>query len=429
MPVEKLDILMVCELPIWPLDQGYRVHGCNMARALAAQGVRVGIASMTPCTDADLPGDVRRMQIAWPEADTDQRRAFIARWGGPMRWLRERIAAHQGIDPDRLAAVRTLVEQHRPEVVIGLGQHAPLMLCGLDSDVMRIWYAADEPVYFHLSCLRRMTWGSGAMRELRHRARSIALYALVERLFLPQLDGAIGVSPTDSRLLERIGGARRTVTIRNGVDLDYFAPSDEPVQPHSLIFWGRMDFEPNVDAVCWFARKVWPRLKERQPDAMWRIVGKHPAEAVRQLAAIDGIEVTGPVDDIRLLARKTSVTILPMRCGGGIKNKLLEAAAMGLPIVASSRAVRGLDLSGGPAPMRICDAAGAWCETIERLWRDADEAANLRTAARQWVMRHHTWRHAAQQLLMFADVHQNDAIKIAAYDQTRAAKLPKNPAA
>lgn len=420
----KLDILFVSEQPIWPLDQGFRVHGCNMVRSLVARGLRIGVASIHPPPD-DLPDDLRAIHLDWPVVRPGQQRAFAARWQGYGQTLRHRLARHQGLDIEQLAPVRALVERHRPQAVIGLGQHAPMILRGLDPTVTRIWYAADEPVYFQLSCLRHMGLHRKMFAELRDRSRAIALYALIEQLFVRDLDGAIGVSPADTRLLRRIGGARHAITIPNGVDLDYFAPDESVPEPRSLIFWGRMDFEPNIDAVCWFARHVWPQLKRHSPQAVWRIVGKHPVLRVRELNAIDGIEVTGAVDDVRPYARQAALTILPMRCGGGIKNKLLEAAAMGLPIVASPRAVRGLAL-GDTHPVVVCRDAHAWYEAVRRLWQDAVETSRLRTAARQWVTQRHTWEGAAVRLLRFLDDLGCWRDKIAPDDETTTPIVPTN---
>jgi glycosyltransferase involved in cell wall biosynthesis len=227
----------------------------------------------------------------------------------------------------------------------------------------------------------------------------------IERLFASNLDGAIGVSPRDSTLLRWIGGIRNTMTIRNGVDLNYFRP-DRPTpcgsekHPRSLVFWGRMDFEPNADAVLWFSERVWPILRAKFPDAIWHIVGKNPTEHVQRLANRPGITVLGAVDDIRTHAAAASITILPIRCGAGIKNKLLEAAAMARPILASPKAVLGLNINNtDPKPMIVCPAAENWLQEIERLWADPQLRNALGLRALDWVRTHHNWTRAAQSLV------------------------------
>ncbi len=394
-----LDVLFISELPLWPLDQGFRVHGHHMATALAEMGLRVGVASIHRCA-AEAPGSLTDLLLEWPIACPRDVARFTAGWAGRAANPRRRLAQHQALDTKQLAGVIGLVDRYQPQVVIGLGQHSPMMLRGLgtSSGARRIWYAADEPVYFHLSCLRREPLGT-----VPQRLRKVALYAAIEALFVRGLDGAIGVSPIDSRLLRIIGGARRTITIRNGVDLDYFSPqppnTNHPPQPKTLLFWGRMDFEPNVDAVCWFARAVWPALRHICPAATWRIVGKNPHPRVAALDRVPGVEVVGPVDDIRPYARSAAVTIVPMRCGGGIKNKLLEAAAMGLATVASPRAVRGLAIGRGDRPVMIAQTPPQWVVSIRRLWGDAPYARRLRHAARKWVETEHRWTSAAARLL------------------------------
>ncbi|HEX7011008.1 MAG TPA: glycosyltransferase family 4 protein, partial [Phycisphaeraceae bacterium] len=140
---------------------------------------------------------------------------------------------------------------------------------------------------------------------------------------------------------------------------------------------------------------VWPALRADYPDATWKIVGKNPCQRVQALAQQPGIEVTGQVEDIRPWAHEAAAVVLPMRCGGGIKNKLLEAAAMGKPILASPRAVRGLE----EPPGLICRGPAQWRQAIERVWSQPDLARTMGQSARSWAQQRHTWPHAAQQLL------------------------------
>lgn len=392
----QLDVLFVSEAPLWPLDQGFRIRGSNMAKQLAAMGYRVGIAHCDP-TDTPPPLDLRPLTVAWPTADSRDRSMFMRAWRGPGARLRHRIADHQGRDLDRFAAVVTMARRLKPKVVIGLGQHAPLMLRGLADrpDIKRIWYAADDLVQYQLTCMRRE-----GVRGIAKRARLLALYAAIETCFARGIDGAIGVSPTDTTMLRRIAGAKETITIRNGVDTDYFHPGNENEHAKNIVFWGRLDFEPNIDAVTWFAKHVWPVLHNVSPEARWHVIGKNPTRRVLNLSGTPGLVLHGEVDDLRPLARRAGTTILPMRCGAGIKNKLLEAAAMARPIVASPQAVSGLTFDE-QKPMRIANTPDQWVEAITQLWSDENMRRGLGHAALQWVESRHTWRAAAQELANF----------------------------
>lgn len=396
----ETDVLFISEQPLWPMDQGYRVHGCQMACALSQLGHVVRMASLRPTTNCDQAW-LNGMLAPWPTADDAQHAKFLRGWSGPCSGLRRRLAKHQALDARELAGLIPMVNRLKPKAVIALGQHGPIMLRGLRSafpGLPCIWYAADEPVFFQLSCLRRE-----GVTALKHRAYLAGLYTALHSLFARELDGVIGVGPTDTKLLKLMTGVKRAVTIPNGVDTDYFKPSDTRPASCSLVFWGRLDFEPNADAVRWFAHRVWPRLRERQPQAKWKIVGKNAGEHVRQLGELPGVEFVGEVDDIRTHAHRAAATILPMRCGGGIKNKLLEAAAMGLPILASPKAVKGLSWPNHLTPVRICKNPDGWVHQIERVWYDGILNKHLRRDARTWVLKRHTWPDAAGALQAFLD--------------------------
>ncbi|MCE9588964.1 MAG: glycosyltransferase [Planctomycetes bacterium] len=421
----SVDVLFLCEKPLWPRDQGFRVHGSQMALALSRQGLNVAIACME-ANPTDTDADLRRMIVDWPRATDQESAEFRANWTGsrPGTWLRNRIADHQGLAVEQLAGALSLTRRLRPRAVVGVGMHSVLMLRGLPVEIegrplQRVWYAADELVYFNLTCLPHESF-----RALPGRLRTTVLHLALERAFAPGIDAAIAVSPRDATLLRRIAGVPRAITVRNGVDLDAFTPTadDATPLPHSLVFWGRMDFEPNIDAATWFAREVWPLLRERHRDATWSVVGKNPGPRVTELNNEPGINVVGGVADIHPWARRAAVTILPMRCGGGIKNKLLEAAALARPIVASPRAVRGLELGDNP-PMILARKAAQWIEAIDALWTSPTTAAVMGGQARVWVERYHNWGTAASQLVAALGLPITDR-----GDQTRGGVLPINTA-
>mgnify|MGYP005844186481 CR=1 FL=1 len=398
----ELDVLMVSERPLWPLDQGYRVHGANMAWSLAEAGLRVGVSTLHRA--AGQPATLDELTLPWARANEDDVRDVARAWGGPLQRLRHRLADHQGLAPEHMAGLRTLVQRHRPAVVIALGPHGPMMLRGLDTHPARparVWYAADDPVRFHLSCLRGETPGRWPTRT-----RRLAVDAAIAMAFAWRLDGVIGVSPHDTAGLARLTLARNAITVRNGVDLDHYHPAAAAHRGRpSIVFWGRLDFEPNIDALLWFARHVWPGLHWKEPAATFRILGKHAPACVRELSRVAGIDVVGEVADVRPFAHDASVVVLPMRLGGGIKNKLLEAAAMGRPIVASPHAIKGLELPRHRDrwPAAVARDASDWVRTVARLWSDPQRAARLGQQARVWAQRHHDWHAAAARLIAWLE--------------------------
>lgn len=390
-----IDVLFVSERALWPPDQGFRVHGPQMARALAARGLRVKVATAQQTPD-EAPNWLKNMLVGWPHGDEESAVRAAPGWNGALRKLRARVAERQGVELSTACELGTLIAQHRPAVVVGLDQRTPILLAALGEvfpQTARMWYAADELAYFHLSCLKREP-----VERWKRRSTEAALHGVIERLFGGRLEGIVAVSPMDQRLLSLVSGNANVGNVPNGVDLSFFKPRPEgvAVKPRSLVFWGGMDFEPNIDAVCWFGEHVWPRLRARHVDATWQIVGRNPSRGVKRVGRMPGVELTGAMPDVREQAWRGAVTVLPMRCGGGIKNKLLEASAMGLAMVASPRAVRGLNLPVDKPAMLVCQTPREWVSEIERLWENPELGAELGESARHWVERDHSWATAAE---------------------------------
>ena len=395
----NLDVLFVSENPLWPMDQGYRVHGANMAKTLAQHGLKVGLATIHPPKEK-TPGWMQELTTDWPSASATDIKRFALGWSGKLMGLRDRLAGHQDLQAHQLAGILPLIEQTRPRAVVALGPHGPALLRGLAwayPKLPRIWYAADEPAGFQLSMLRRE-----GITALPHRARLACVFALMQFCFnrgnkAHRTSSVIGVSPRDTRWLSRLGGCPG-INIPNGVDTDFFQPSQQIKTPRTAVFWGNLSFEPNVDAVRWFAKKVWPTAVYRWPDATWTIIGRSPKPEVYALADLPGVEVIADASDIRPHVLSNSLAVMPMRCGRGIKNKLLEAAAMGMPILASSRAQSGLVFGGQPAPMMTCKGASTWVEALDKVWHSPVRAQALGERAREWVLERHTWGGAAMQM-------------------------------
>lgn len=180
--------------------------------------------------------------------------------------------------------------------------------------------------------------------------------------------------------------------VGHGVDTDYFAPdanlpapnTDEP----SLVFTGQMDYRPNVDAVCWFVREVWPQLKRQAPNLTFQIVGRNPTSQVQRLTEIPGVVVTGAVPDVRPYLSAAAAAIVPLRIARGVQNKVLEAMAMARPVIASTGALSGLDVLPGREALRA-DSPQEWIEHILALTGPSGASpgmSQLAELARQCVL-------------------------------------------
>ena len=180
----------------------------------------------------------------------------------------------------------------------------------------------------------------------------------------------------------------------NGVDTEYFKPNPDWPSPYPdeyevLVFTGAMDYWANVDAVCWFAKKVFPQINLSRPSARFYIVGSKPSNEVRQLEQNPNIVVTGRVKDIRPYLQYAQLPVAPLRIARGIQNKVLEAMAMAKPILLTSLAMEGIETTGS-LNLTISDEADELAARAVTLLEDNPfEAGSVQN--RDFVQQHYTW--------------------------------------
>jgi sugar transferase (PEP-CTERM/EpsH1 system associated) len=179
-------------------------------------------------------------------------------------------------------------------------------------------------------------------------------------------------------------------TLRNGVDLEYFRSAGAARVPGRMVFTGVMDYRPNVDAVVWFANEILPRVRAAVPGASFVICGSRPAPAVQALALLPGVTVTGRVPDVRPYLDSAELFVAPLRIARGIQNKVIEAMAMGLPVVASVPAWTGTGLAEGEGGVVAADAE-TFAQRAASLLGDPARRAAMGEAGRRAVERDYAW--------------------------------------
>jgi glycosyltransferase involved in cell wall biosynthesis len=245
----------------------------------------------------------------------------------------------------------------------------------IESELMRR-YSEREP-----SRLRRAYAG-----------RTARLMSEFERRALHEFDAHVVVSQRDAQRLQDLNPAARIFVIENGVDTAFY--SDLGVKDETparrIVFVGSMDYHANIDGVVDFAHEVWPRLRERQTDLVFTIVGKDPASEVRELAQIGGIEVTGTVDDVRPFYREAIAAVVPLRVGGGSRLKILEAMAAGVPVISTTLGAEGLEVRHDENIL-IADTNEQLLEAIISLVTIKARHNHLVVAGRALVSRRYDW--------------------------------------
>lgn len=217
------------------------------------------------------------------------------------------------------------------------------------------------------------------------------------------LDASVLISNDEASVFcEQTGIPSASVhTVRNGVDTEYFDPELAHSNPYSsgqkaIVFVGAMDYWPNVDAVRWFAKTVFPSVLESNPEAVFYIVGSNPCREVKELENEPGIKVTGTVDDVRPYLRFANCVVAPLRVARGVQNKVLEAMAMARPVIATTMALEGITFDAHSG-IRVCDAEQSWTEELHTVLADCGPAGGV-PGARRHVTENFSWDVSAQTL-------------------------------
>jgi polysaccharide biosynthesis protein PslH len=249
----------------------------------------------------------------------------------------------------------------------------------LDSDK---WKQYAEKKRFPASWVYKREWRTLETYETMLAARTH------QNVFCTPLEEAI--------FQERIPG-RPSMVIRNGVDLSQYQPAPEAAEPGHLVFTGVMDYYPNVDGCQHFVKEVLPRVRSEFPDATFSIVGSRPNDAVKKLADTPGVTVTGFVDSTADWMRRAQIAVAPLRVARGIQNKVLEAMAMGLPVVGTTCATQGVGAQHSIHYV-VADDPREQSAAIRQMMRDPSIGQKIGAAARKHVEANYDWDRALDPL-------------------------------
>jgi glycosyltransferase involved in cell wall biosynthesis len=181
------------------------------------------------------------------------------------------------------------------------------------------------------------------------------------------------------------------------VDASFFDPAEADYDADTISFIGRMDYYPNQECMARFCAEVWPQLKALRPAMKLLIVGADPSAEMRRLGDLPGVTVTGSVPDVRPFIRSSALMVAPLAIARGTQNKILEAMAMGVPVVTSSVAAGGVD-AAAESHLLVADSAAEITRAILRIAENPDERRRLAVAGRQRVLSHHAWPRSMQRL-------------------------------
>lgn len=201
---------------------------------------------------------------------------------------------------------------------------------------------------------------------------------------------AVTVSEEEAHYFRKAGVETPIFVVPNGVDSTYFKRNGMGVHNKTVVFTGRMDYKPNIDAMNWFVEEILPLIQRSVPEVKLLIVGRDPAPTIQDLGQVDGVHVTGKVDDVRPYYERSSVFITPLRLGGGTRLKILEAMSMEMPVVSTSMGCEGLNILPG-IDLLTADTPPDFSDAVLGLLKDQGQTRHLGIHARQTVLQKYEW--------------------------------------
>lgn len=375
-------IFFLCQRVPFPPDRGDKITTYNEVRHLArthemhvfcladgqqdlanVEGLRESVASVTA-----IPIEPWRSRMRALCALVD---------GGPLS-----VAALR--EPSLHAAIRRRFAELKPEVIIVYSSNVAQFAEPFAS-ARRIMQFAD------LDSLKWRDYAARARPPLRW------VYSLEARRLLPyerhiarSFSHSLVCTEVEARDFSALIPDAPVSIVRNGVDLEYFRSTGMPKQPESLVFTGVMNYAPNVDAVHWFCNEILPLVRKELPRVTLTVCGSRPNRAVWRLGKAPGVAVTGRVPDVRPYLDRAALFVAPLRLARGIQNKLLEAMAMGLPVVTSGAACRATGVPEGEGIL-AADEPRDFAAHVIRLLRDTPYRKETGRKARAAMERSYTW--------------------------------------
>jgi glycosyltransferase involved in cell wall biosynthesis len=376
---------------------------------------KTGLTLVIEALLAELRGrhDVRVVAYRLPAQDGEAgpgETLIAARPGGLRATLstlvtgRPRYAA--ALAPGMREAVRRELETFRPDAVIVLSAR----LAELGSDVAQLPAIIAPLDAAHLGIQTRLRAARGVKRWLLGiEERRVRRFEATE---YRHFDAVVVVSDRDKGAIETLDPSLAVTVIPNGVDVGAFRPDPAVARdPLRIVFTGVMSSPGNIVAAEFAARSVLPLVRATLPGAHLVLVGRSPAARVLALAELDGVEVTGDVPDVRPWLAGSALFLCPMISGTGIKNKLLEAMAVGLPSAATPLGLGGLDVEH-EREVLVAEGAPALAAAVIRLLTDTALGDRIGAAAREYVIERHAWSDVArryERLLIAAGAPHDEA--------------------
>ncbi|MET0506810.1 MAG: TIGR03087 family PEP-CTERM/XrtA system glycosyltransferase [Burkholderiaceae bacterium] len=382
-------ILFVCHRFPFPPKRGGKIRPFNMIRHLAATH-EVHVASIAH-DDADAEG---APGIApYCSSYLVEQPAAAVKWGRMIARLAtpqpSSIAYFQS--PRLARRIRALVAARRFDLIlVHCAFVAPYVSAIGDVPKILDFGDIDSEKWLAYSNFKPFPQSLGFRLEGRKMRAA-------ERRLAGQFDCCTATTRLEHESLLALGGARETGWFPNGVDTDFFCPDGEGYDPDTIAFVGRMDYYPNQQAIRNFVDDILPKVLATRPATRLLIVGANPPAAILELGKRPGVTVTGTVPDVRDHVRRAALTVAPLAIARGVQNKILESMALGVPVIATPVAAKGVD-AAAPAHLLVAADDASFAASVLDLLGDPARRRQLAEAGRRQVIAAHSWAASMKRL-------------------------------
>jgi glycosyltransferase involved in cell wall biosynthesis len=305
-------------------------------------------------------------------------------YGGKIPVKISRVAHYYRTERDKLIWLENKIKAYKPDRIIGFGYDLLGYFGLLDSNVPKILDLIDSEVLF---LWRDIKQGHMGPSHWKHLIASVFIAKCIKKC-----DAVITVSDEDTLSLKRLLLCNNIFTIPNGVDLNYYCPDDNiEKEEGQIVFVGSLNWPPNWQGIQWFLKKCWGSILKECPHAKLIIIGKNPTQVIAEfIRSYPNVELKGFVEDIRDYIRRSQVSIAPMISGSGIKNKILEAWALGQPVVSTYLGARNL-VCKNDVNILLGDSPGSFSKQIIRLLGDKNLRHSIAAGGRANVIANYSW--------------------------------------
>ncbi len=390
-------ILLISRCPPYPLYLGDRLIIWHLAHELEARGYQIDLLAFS-----DRPEDTDEIdqyamyfgQVGLFPLPANRQWTYIRRALLPSARFPHR--ADQATSPQMWQAIQQQLAQHTYDVVHLFGgvqvyeyhhalKHLPTVITPYEA----------YSLYLH----RMLQNSENTVNRLRQSVQLRLAQHFESWMFTPY-QRVVVLSEPDRDALHRLNPALQIAVIPNGIDLYTFRLPRVQHRAKALLFVGNYDYAPNADAALLLAREIMPQVWQHEPDVKLWLMGNAPTAEMQSLAS-DRIKVTGRVPDVRPYLARASAFVCPLRFGAGIKNKVLEALALGLPVIATPLSVDGIHVQ--PDESALIAEVEHFAPAILRLLHDTPLQQRLSTQGRALIEREYSWSEVAQRYIVLYD--------------------------